>query len=528
MEVNDILKDASSLIIQAERETVWYQNDIGACLILYGFFEFRVKAEAKGNYSMALTGVSKMNILKYVRGKGYRKRYLPDSRAYLMVQVLDSIMDPVTPDTIRVDTYQEMLRCEGIEIILPSGHTFNFTQDLLHTTYLKNQDQIFNKNFLELMEEYTVPELRDERTISYFLFSNCIVQVSTENARTIPYARLGELNRCVWKSHIKNRDYNYNPDLPTSEFEKFIGNVAGHNTARINAFKSGIGYLLHRYNGSHMGQAVVCYDEKPTDVRNPQGGTGKGLMANGISQVRETAKIDGKLLKADDKFKYQNVKVTSQVVIIDDMHKDISFDIFFSCLTEGWTIEKKNMDAIKLEAEDSPKMLFSMNTIIGGNGTSHKRRMFVLEFADHYSKQITTGHEHPIEDEHGILFDRLVWTNNDWDSFTTYMIGCLSYYLKNGLQPYELINVGTNTLIQTTTEDFAEWVQEQDFQLNTYYKTRELFTDFKKRYYGDDADYKQRTFTNNIHKYASINQWDFKIITDNATKLSEFIFKEKS
>lgn len=521
--------DFGSNILTTSNNPIWQQKSIGGNFILFGLFEFQIKKEKKsGKLSCTLSGISKLNILEFVRGAGFRKRYLKDSNTYLMVQVKDNIMDQVTIDLIRVETFREMQSVEDITIFIDEETFFTFERDLLHTIYLKNQDQIFNKNFLELMDEFTVPELRDDRENSFFLFSNCIVKVDKASNESIPYRKLSDMNRCVWKSHIMNRDYKRIDTGEMSEFEKFIINISSNQPERIRAFKSAIGYLLHHYNGSHMGQAVVCYDETPTDVKNPQGGTGKGLFAQAIGNMREAAKIDGKHLKADDKFRFQTVKVTSQVVFIDDLNKEVPFEIFFSCLTDGWTIEKKHTDTIKLTPEDSPKMLFSMNTIISGNGSSHKRRMFILEFSDHYSKQIFHGNEHPIEDEHGVLFDRIKWTAKDWNLFSTYMIDCLAFYLENDLQPYELINVGKNTLIQTTSEDFAEWTQEKDFQTGVYYRTKDLFEEFRDRYYGLDADYKQRTFTNNMGKYAAIKGWDFKVMTDPVSKLSEFTFKEKT
>jgi hypothetical protein len=507
---------------------IWQQKDIGAGLVLYGFYEFKIGKDKKtGDLYCTLAGISKLNILAFVEKAGFRKRYLKDSSTYLMVRVTDNIIEEVTPDLIRVETYNEMKRKKAITIITSDENEHTFNKDLLHTVYLKNQDQIFNKNFLELMQEFTMPELIDSKEISYFLFSNCIIKVDKDSSETIPYRDLASIGKCVWKSHITRRDYIPGDNLPISEFEKFICNVAGHDNSRISAFKSAVGYLLHNHNGSHMGQAIVCYDETPTDVKNPQGGTGKGLFAQGIAQMREQAKIDGRFIKADDKFRFQTVKVTSQVVFVDDLSKDIPFDTFFSCLTDGWTIERKNMDAIKITPEDSPKMLFSMNTVISGNGSSHKRRIFIIEFSDYYSKHIVTGTEHPIEDEHGILFDRVNWTLDHWNSFTKYMIDCLGFYLENGLQHYDLINVGKNTLIQTAGEDFSQWTEEKEFIIHRGYRTKEMFEEFRDRYYGPEADIKQRTFTNHLAKYAAIRGWDMKISTDPGTKLSVFEFKEK-
>lgn len=506
---------------------VWSQRNISKDLYLFGFFEFKTGTnKTSGDPFCFMTGVSRFNLLEFIRQSGFRKRYSNDSNSYEMVRVTNGVMEPVTIDMIRVVAYIEMLGKESVSIEYEKN--WNFSKELMSTIYLKNQDQIFNKNFLELLDEYTVPELKDTHNTSYFLFSNRITEVTTSTSKDIPYEHLQAMNRCVWKSHIMNREYNQLTGLVKSEFENFIHNVAGNDMSRINAFKSAIGHLLHRHNGSHMGQAVVCYDEQLTDVNNPQGGTGKGVFTQSVGQMRELASIDGKRFKADDRFNMQTVKRTTNVAAIDDLNKDVSLDPFFSCLTEGFTIERKHQDTIKLKPEDSPKMLFTMNTAITGNGSSHRRRMFILEFSDHYSKKIKTGHEHPIEDEHGILFDRINWKSHQWDAFTGFMIGCLTYYLQNGLQPYELINVGKNTLIQNTGQDFAEWVQEQNFEVGKYYATAELFKEYKLRFYGEDAVYKQRSFTNLIKKFAGVKGWEFKLNTDQLTKRSEFTFQKNA
>jgi hypothetical protein len=523
MESNDILTHVAKLLDQPDPDRIWRQNEIGCGIILFGFFEFRIKGK-DDKVSVTISGISKKNILDTVVKMGYRKRYLPKSLSYLMVKVEDNIMQEVTTDIIRTACYQEMLLHPSI-LIVKEDKEWEFNSDLLQTVWLKNQDQIFNKNFLELMSEFKVPALKDDDNNSYFLFENCLVKVTADGTKTLPYSKLKEINACVWRSHIKQRRFTKVVGSQTSVFEQFILNISKQDPSRHNAAKSAIGYLLHCNNGEHMGQSVVCYDEAPTDRKNPQGGTGKGLFAQGIGHMREVAKIDGKHFKADDKFRFQTVELTTQIVAVDDLQKDVSFETFFSCLTDGFTIEKKNKDTIKLLPENSPKLLFSMNTMIEGGGPSNKRRIFILEFSDYYSRRIITGTERPIEDEHGgLMFHKATWKECDWNLFTTYMLDCVVSYLQKGLQPYELINVATNTLIQTTSEDFVKWIEENHFEPDTVYKTKDFFEDFRNTYYGGDPEYKQRTFTNNLGKYASLKNLKFEVSTNKATKISEFKF----
>ena len=65
--------------------------------------------------------------------------------------------------------------------------------------------------------------------------------------------------------------------------------------------------------------------------------------------------------------------------------------------------------------------------------------------------------------------------------------------------------------MQTTSDDFSEWIKNQKFQLNTEFSISELFTEFKAMYFGEDSDFKQRTFTNWIKTYAQTQTWKLEM-----------------
>lgn len=506
---------------------IWKQEDIGCGITLNGFFAFEVKVDKKGTWTCIIKSVSKTNIKIFLEYSGFRKVYVEKSLQYVFTRVENNVISVVTEEIIRNFCYNELKARKLITIEAGLEEEFNFHEKILDTIYLRYQDQIFNKNFLELLVEFKMPELRDNRFESYFLFKNTMVRVTGDNFEVLPYKKLLELDRCVWESHISQRDFKYSDQLPVSEFEKFINNISNQDQSRINAALSAIGYLLHNYNGTHLGHAVVLYDEQPTDVKNPQGGTGKGLFSQAFGHMREMVKIDGKHYRSDDRFRYQTVKNTTQIVNVDDLAKDQDFDSFFTVISDGVTIEKKNQEAIPIHADKSPKFLFSMNTVIQGSGTSHLRRIFVLEFSNYYSKRLITGSEKPIAEEHGYFFDRYEWTDDDWNSFTKYMIGCVQFYLRGGLQPYALINVSKNSLIQQTSEEFSVWCDAKEFETNTSYRTKELYEEYKNCYFGEGGDFAQRSFTNMMKKFAAVKGWKMEIYQDTYTKSSDFMFKEK-
>ena len=163
------------------------------------------------------------------------------------------------------------------------------------------------------------------------------------------------------------------------------------------------------------------------------------------------------------------------------------------------------------------------NTIITNIGSSHKRRQFIVELNDYYSRKIITGSEKPIEEEHGLLFGEQ-WSATDWNEFYSFMLDCVLFYFENGLKTYELKNVSSNLLQQKTSPDFVEWCEEQHFQVDVEYDTKLLFEDFRLKYLGEDTNHKQRGFTNWLKLFASIKLYTFNNTTSNGT--AKFTFSK--
>lgn len=486
-----------------------------------GFFKFRLKFTQQTGAVLLLIGVYKPAFINLLEEMGYYKRYREGTNNYIFIHVQNGIMQPVTIEQMKARVYAALKMKEDPLKVEWNGASAEFTHGAVMDIFSINYHNIFCAIFCELLPEYKVPELRDTKENAFFLFRNNIVKVSKEGIDLLPYNALK--NFCVWRSHILTHDYNYEEaNEDNTKYIKFIHNVCNNEIDRINAAYSALGYVLHNYNHSSMGQAVILYDEKPTDLKNPQGRTGKGLFAQGPKQMREVASIDGKFFDENDKFRYQILNDTTQIVFIDDLKPQTPFTTFFSALSDGWTLEKKNEPQLKIPPEKSPKLMFASNSVLGGNGSSDRSRQFILEFSDHYSKKIKNGTETPIIDEHGIFFDRKVWDVHEWNRFFTFMLQCVQCYLIDGLKPYATHNVGVNSLIQRCGEDFADWVQLKNFQLEIEYKTADIFNEYKATYYGENADYSQRSFTNNLGKYAAIKSWKMKPSRSNGVCFFKF------
>jgi len=89
----------------------------------------------------------------------------------------------------------------------------------------------------------------------------------------------------------------------------------------------------------------------------------------------------------------------------------------------------------------------------------------------------------------------------------SFMLHCVTLYIKEGLHFYKLISVNQNKLLQLTSDDFCDWITNKDIEQDIEFNLTSWFADFKVQYYGIDNDFKQRTFTNWLKTYALTNNW---------------------
>lgn len=222
----------------------------------------------------------------------------------------------------------------------------------------------------------------------------------------------------------------------------------GGGQDRIDTMESTIGFMLHGYKNLSSCPAIILNDEVASE--NPEGGTGKGIFINALAHMKKLVVIDGKAFNFEKSFPYQTVSVDTQLLCFDDVKRNFDFERLFSVITEGLTLEKKNKDAIKIPYTRSPKVAITTNYAIRGTGNSFARRKFEIELHAHYNKQYT-----PFDEFKRHLFND--WDSDEWCLFDSYMVNCLSSYMRTGLIESELVNGKYKAFVLETSEDFVEW-----------------------------------------------------------------------
>ena len=398
---------------------------------------------------------------QFLEDNGFYK-YCPEGgKNYIFVKVTNNLIDHTSEKEIKDYVLSHLLELDDIGVY----------------NYFADNTRFFKEEFLSMLSTIDILFIEDDKDTSYLYYRNCAVQITKEEVKSIDYLDLGGY---VWKDHVIDRNFTMCEVTSTCSYKKFIRNICGGDDGRVEAMESTIGFLMHGYKNLSFCPAVILNDEVISD--NPEGGTGKGLFMNALSNMKKVVTIDGKSFAFERSFAYQLVSADTQILVFDDVKKYFDFERLFSIITEGLTLEKKNKDAIKIPFAKSPKIAMTTNYAIKGSGNSFARRKWELELHQYYSKAFT-----PLDEFGKLMFGD--WNDDDWCEFDNYMIGCLSNYLHTGLVKSKFVNLKIRQLSAETSHDFIEWCglvegQPKNNTMDTdirLYKN-ELYNDFVNEY----------------------------------------------
>jgi hypothetical protein len=374
--------------------------------------------------------------------------------------------------------------------------------------YCAKYQNLFTENFLLMLESIDLKMLNDDRHKSYIAFKNGVLEVTKNECKLIDYI---DVDFYIWENHILDRDFVVLDEFD-NDYKSFIKNISNESELPT---ESVIGYLISTYKNRSNNKAIILNDEVISE--NPEGGTGKGVFVQGISQIRKTSIIDGKLFDGKKSFPYQTVSLDTKILVFDDVIKNFNFEEKFSLVTEGLTLERKNKDAIKLNVHESPKLVISTNYAIRGEGNSHDRRRYELEIAQYYGKDLTPEDEFKRQ-----LFDD--WDITDFQKFDNYMVYCLQLFLSSGLVKQNAKNIKMRKFIAESSMEFYEFIKDPEVVLqNERLDKKIIFDKFVEEYPDFKKWLTRKKFNLWVQKYCSF--MGFEYISDTSNGMQWFIIK---
>jgi hypothetical protein len=164
--------------------------------------------------------------------------------------------------------------------------------------------------------------------------------------------------------------------------------------------------------------------------------------------------VDGKNFKLDKNFAFQRVGLDTKLIAIEDTRKNVDFEGFYSIITEGITVEKKNKDELFIPYKDSPKIVFTTNYTIINNGAHARRRQKTFEFAGFFGAENTPV----MHFGHNLFSD---WDLTQWGLFYNFMFECCKGYMFAGiLETGSTLKVRRKHIRLKYGDEFIEWFDE--------------------------------------------------------------------
>lgn len=428
----------------------------------------------------------------FLERNGFKKHYPNDSQKPTWVYINSNKVKITSVEIIKDFVLNYLLNKKEFEV----------------WNYCAKYQNLFAENFLLMLESIDLKMLNDDRFKSYIAFKNGVLEITKNTIKLVDYI---DIDFYIWSDHILDRDY-VELDNFENDYQTFIKNISNETEMPTECV---IGYLISTYKNRSNNKAIILNDEVISE--NPEGGTGKGVFVQGISQVRKTSIIDGKLFDGKKSFPYQTVSLDTKILVFDDVIKNFNFEEKFSLVTEGLTLERKNKDAIKLNVHESPKLVISTNYAIRGEGNSHDRRRYELEIAQYYGKNLTPEDEFKRQ-----LFDD--WDLIDFQKFDNYMVYCLQLFLNNGLVKQNAKNIKMRKFIAETSMEFFEFVKDEETVLrNERLDKKAIFEKFVEEYPDFKKWLTRKKFNLWVQKFCSFS--NFEYISDTSNGMQWFIIK---
>lgn len=401
--------------------------------------------------------------------------YDTSSPIYKMIRVVDGFVEEATTEHIKkyIKEYIETL---------PDSFDGITQGDLLEIIY-KGSDAYFSKSLLEFMPRIKLNLLKDTKDAAFFPYKNGVVKVTRDKKELIRY---GDINMHVWRSQVIdfNIDIDEAIDWNAVEYMRFIEKICSDDIERIKYVVGLIGYLLHKWKDPTRPYAIILAEETEKDKEG--GGTGKGIFYKAVSKILNVVFVDGKNFKLDKSFAFQRVNLDTQLVVIEDCRKNVDFEGFYSNITEGVTVEKKNKDELYIPYSDSPKFGFTTNYTITLSGTHAKRRAKVIEFSNFFSNGSS-----PLDYFGHALFDG--WDQDEWNRFYNLMIECVQLFMLGGIsERYSSVTIKRKQIKNNYGEEFLEYFD--DLLKNKWFFFGEEYLYFLKLNDFEKKDFSQKRF----------------------------------
>ena len=230
-----------------------------------------------------------------------------------------------------------------------------------------------------------------------------------------------------------------------------------------------IGYLLHRYKSESAAWAIICQDTTMGENEDEcNGRSGKSFFLKAVSQLLSAFPIEARVPSiVDNRFIFDGVTEATDLIIVDECHKQLNFDYFFGKITGDLRYEEKGNHPMLLPFARSPKFAFATNYVLRRHDPSTEGRLWPQVFSDYYHVRTPKNdyrETRTIRDDIGCNLFGNEYPEADWQADIAFMMQCLQFYLSLPVEQRRIMppmgRVERREQRAAIGRDFEQWANE--------------------------------------------------------------------
>lgn len=283
-----------------------------------------------------------------------------------------------------------------------------------------------------------------------------------------------------------------------------------------------LGYNLHRFKTKSRAWLTFAMDNKIGDDTESNGRSGKTFCISSLGIFMKTITESGRNEERylNDKHVFDRVNEHTDLVIIDDLNRNVPIGTFFDRVTGNFIVNPKNNLSYEIPYEQSPKICVTSNFSVIERDPSTEGRLLYMVFSDYYHIQSESNdykESYTIRDDFGKDLFGIDYTSDEWNADLNFFADCLKFYLST-LQSPNIVkiqppmgNVSIRRQKSIMGENFEDWAHvyfsEEAGNLDTFIERAKVVKDYEE--YTNNKKSTPQSFMKRLKTYCAYEGFMF-------------------
>ena len=216
-------------------------------------------------------------------------------------------------------------------------------------------------------------------------------------------------------------------------------------------------------------QATLCQDSTVGESEDEcNGRSGKSFYLKAIGSLLNTFPIEARSTGVtENRFLYDGVTADTDIIVVDECHKNLNYDAFFAKITGDFRAEEKGNHPFLIPFSESPKFAFGTNYVLKRHDPSTDGRIWPQVFSDYYHVKTPKNdywETRTIRDDFGQNLMGREYPEEAWQADIAFLLQCVQFYLSLAASERKIMppmtRIERREQMAKVGKDFKEWADD--------------------------------------------------------------------